>query len=514
MSLRRSARWPLATAGALSAIVLTLSVITPAAALPVTAERIAGADRYATSAAVGTALYPEQSTIYIASGRDYPDALAGAVLAARDDAPLYLVGDSLSDAVRARLAAAPNADAVILGGEGSVSAEVAAAIDGILDGVTRLAGADRYATSAALSASGFADGARTVYIASGEVFADALAGAPAAAKNDAPVLLVRQNTISAAVSAELTRLNPDNIVVLGGVGSVSWDLQMKLADWGQVSRLAGVDRWATSAAIAGATYPAGAANVVVASGVDFPDALSAAAPAGLVDAPLLLAGTNTVDAAVQYEIELLNPSRVIVVGGTATISDKALGIVGNPAGYPSSPEARVAFDALDGIAVAGSPAPNYDRDRFGGWDSSGGCNTRDRVLARDLIDVRYEGSSCKVIGGTLDDPYSLQLISLVTTSSNSTIDIDHVVPLSVAWYYGANTWSDAKRNDFYNDTDTLLAVGAQANGTKGNQTISEWLPPEFYLCRYLVKYVMINDTWDLAMPQDDIETARVILPTC
>lgn len=514
MSSRRSARWRMPAAGAFSAAVLTATMLAPAGALPVTAERLAGADRYATSAAVGAALYTDPSTIYIASGGDYPDALAGAVLTAKDEAPLYLVGESLSDSVRTRLATTSDSDVVILGGEGSVSADVATAIDGVVDDVTRLSGSDRYATSAAISAAGFADGASTVFIASGEVFADALAGAPAAAKSDAPVLLVRRDSISDAVSAELTRLAPENIVVLGGEGTVSGEVAAQLGAWGSVSRLAGADRWETSAAIAASMYPTTSGAAVIASGLDFPDALSAAAPAGLLDAPLLLVATDSVNVAVKDRLEALNPSRVVVVGGSATISDRVLGIVGDPAAYPDSPAAQAALDALASIAVAGDPAPNYDRDRFGNWDSADGCNTRDRVLARDLVNVGYDGDTCDVVSGTLNDPYSGQTIELVTTSNNSSIDIDHIVPLSVAWYYGANTWNDERRNDFYNDMAGLQATGAQVNGSKGNKTISRWLPQESYTCEYVIRYVTINDTWDLAMPQADIDTARAILPGC
>jgi putative cell wall-binding protein len=87
--------------------------------------------------------------------------------------------------------------------------------------VTRLAGADRYAAAAAVSANTVTAPVTTVYLATGATFPDALAGAPLAGASGSPVLLVRRDTIPASVHAELTRLKPEKIVVLGGPGSVS-----------------------------------------------------------------------------------------------------------------------------------------------------------------------------------------------------------------------------------------------------------------------------------------------------
>ena len=87
--------------------------------------------------------------------------------------------------------------------------------------VTRLAGPDRYATAAAISTATFAPNAPVVYIANGQNFPDALAGAAAAGTKDAPLLLVPPTSIPSAIATELARLNPTNIVILGGPSVVS-----------------------------------------------------------------------------------------------------------------------------------------------------------------------------------------------------------------------------------------------------------------------------------------------------
>ncbi len=110
----------------------------------------------------------------------------------------------------------------MLGSTGVVSDAVAAALQGYTAGtVTRLAGADRYSTAAAISAASFAQYVPVVYIATGTNFPDALAGAPVAGAVGGPLLLVTRDTIPAATAAELTRLAPASIVVLGSTGVVS-----------------------------------------------------------------------------------------------------------------------------------------------------------------------------------------------------------------------------------------------------------------------------------------------------
>jgi hypothetical protein len=86
-------------------------------------------------------------------------------------------------------------------------------------GVRRLSGADRYATAAAIVADSFPTGpVPVVFIATGETYADALAGGPAADALGGPVLPVAEAGIPAPILAELDRLDPASIVILGGAG--------------------------------------------------------------------------------------------------------------------------------------------------------------------------------------------------------------------------------------------------------------------------------------------------------
>ena len=109
---------------------------------------------------------------------------------------------------------------------------MASALAGYTSGtVSRRAGSDRYGTAAAISAAVFDPDVPVVYVATGQNYPDAIAGGPAAAAEGGPVLLVRRDSIPSATAAELTRLKPARIVVLGGTAVVSAGVASALAGY-------------------------------------------------------------------------------------------------------------------------------------------------------------------------------------------------------------------------------------------------------------------------------------------
>ncbi|MFF1572049.1 cell wall-binding repeat-containing protein [Leifsonia sp. NPDC058292] len=295
----------------------------PASAHPLT--RVAGVDRYATSAAVSAAAFvPGAPIAYVASGLDFADALSGTPAAAAGHGPLLLVQPTAIPAsVASELTRLRPRGIVVLGGTGAVSASVEQSLRAYTAGsVTRVSGADRFATSAAVSARTPAR-SPVAYVASGVDFPDALSGgALAAGANSGPLLLVRPGDIAAVTATELTRLQPGRIVVFGGDGAVSESVLQSLRAYtaGTVTRLSGVDRYATSAAIS-ATFAASPAAAYVVTGTEFPDALAAAAAAGVGRAPLLLVMPGSIPPAIAGELSRLKPRSLVVVGGTGAVSD-------------------------------------------------------------------------------------------------------------------------------------------------------------------------------------------------
>jgi putative cell wall-binding protein len=325
------------------AVIAALLVVAGAARVAhaadaMTITRLAGADRYATAAAVSAASFaPGVDAVYIAAGTDFPDALSGAAAAGSRRDPLLLVPPSSIPAVVAtEISRLKPGRIFVLGSTGVISSGVETALHAFTaGGVMRLAGRDRYATSAAISAATFQAGVPLVYVATGADFPDALAGAAAAGHAGVPVLLVAPTSIPAPIAKELGRLAPARIAVLGGTGAVSASVMTALGGYtkGAVVRIAGADRYATAVAISAATYPK-SQTAYLATGANFPDALAGAS----LDGPLLLVDPGTSPRAVHDEIVRLGASRVVVLGGTApvptTLAAAAAGIgVTAPTGH-------------------------------------------------------------------------------------------------------------------------------------------------------------------------------------
>jgi spore germination protein YaaH/putative cell wall-binding protein len=196
-------------------------------------QRISGADRYATSARVSSATFaPGVPVAYIATGASFPDALAGGVAAGRQGGPVLLVArDAVPAATAAELGRLKAKKIVVLGGTGAVSDGVLTALRSHTTGsVTRLAGADRYATAVAVSQSSTGvDAPRTVYIATGASFPDGLAATPIAARGGGPMLIVPAGGLTDAIRAELRRLNPPRVVIVGGSSVVSSAVASQIA---------------------------------------------------------------------------------------------------------------------------------------------------------------------------------------------------------------------------------------------------------------------------------------------
>jgi putative cell wall-binding protein len=189
--------------------------------------------------------------------------------------------------------------------------------------VSRLAGSDRYATAVAVSQSRFGGPIDTVFVATGAAFPDALAGGPAAARRRAPVLLVERDRIPDATAAELDRLDPAHVVVLGGAASVSDAVMSRLRTYAtsDTNRVAGEDRFATAAAVSSATFTASGVPVAyVANGDTFPDALAGGPAAGASGGPVLLTHRDSLPQATIGELQRVKPNAIAVLGGTAAVS--------------------------------------------------------------------------------------------------------------------------------------------------------------------------------------------------
>lgn len=297
--------------------------------------RLSGADRYGTAVSISQELVPTPGTgvelVYVASGQDFPDALAAGAIAGRRGAPVLLVKkDGLPPVVQAELLRLKPRDIVVLGGEGAVSYKVEDDLAPFASrGVSRVAGLDRFQTAAKLSNLEFGRGVDVVYVASGQNYPDALAGAAAAGARGGPVLLTRSDSLPDATRVELLRLQPKKIVVLGGEVAIKPAVEALIRVFGPTTRISGTDRFLTSVEISKDAFGGISAQqgiqalstVYIASGRAFPDALAGAPIAAFDNAPILLVEKDAVKDEVLEEICRLKATEVIVLGGTSAVSD-------------------------------------------------------------------------------------------------------------------------------------------------------------------------------------------------
>lgn len=198
--------------------------------------------------------------------------------------------------------------------------------------VMRFGGADRYAVAANTATQVSGGEVDTVYIASGEVYPDALGAGPAAARADLDsehggvLLLARRTSVPAATAAALSELAPRRIVVVGGPGTISDSVLTSLRRYAKsVTRITGADRYALSAAVSRRTSQADSIDTVfLASGEISSDAVAASGVASASYNSVLLTRKGSVPASVAAELKRLHPSRIVVVGGSSTVSDAVL----------------------------------------------------------------------------------------------------------------------------------------------------------------------------------------------
>jgi hypothetical protein len=174
-------------------------------------------------------------------------------------------------------------------------------------------------------------------------------------------------------------------------------------------------------------------------------------------------------------------------------------VAGSPGTANSAPATRTlsSHTLLDSLIVGSTFHSGYVRTKFSLWSSqANGCNTRDVVLIRDAVVKPTVESGCFLTHGKWVSPYDG-----ITSSTPTKVQIDHVVPLAVAWGSGAWRWTPATRRAFANDLGTrydLLAVSSHANESKGDKGPDEWLPPKTsFDCRYMTDYTAVLWRWKL-----------------
>lgn len=192
--------------------------------------------------------------------------------------------------------------------------------------VTRVAGSSRHDTAANVSQLLFPAGANAVVLVrDSDVNPDALASAPLAYSAGGPILLTSTASLPTATRAEINRLNPDVVYVIGGTAAVSADVVRTLQNDGHgVERIAGASRFETAALIGERVGASDLAIVASAEDAHLVDALAASGVAAALGAPILLTARDTLPGVTAAALRELGVQRTIVPGGTASVSNAVM----------------------------------------------------------------------------------------------------------------------------------------------------------------------------------------------
>ena len=292
----------------------------------VSVARLFGDNRYETSIEIADELKKELgistfNNIVIATGESYPDALSGAYLARTKSAPILLVSENSANMVAnyIRQNLSQNSGTVyILGGEQAVSKRIESAVSAYADVVRRINGNNRFETNLEILREVDANGIGEMAVVSGSSYADALS----ASALDMPLMLAgKYMTESQAGYLDYGRMWKD-IYIIGGTSAVSESFESSLNYFGDVERIAGENRYETSAKVAERFFSE-SDEAIVTSGANFPDGVSGGPLAQAKRVPLLLI-SNDVN---QYVINYLHKAGVtlaIGLGGEKAFSSNAL----------------------------------------------------------------------------------------------------------------------------------------------------------------------------------------------
>ncbi|WP_372699818.1 cell wall-binding repeat-containing protein [Arthrobacter sp. JSM 101049] len=295
--------------------------------------RIYGSTRFDTPVKISRRTFPSgASTVVIASGENFPDALAGSPLATLKNAPLLLTRkNSLPSSVASELKRLDPDRIIVLGGPIAVSNATVSALRAY-GPVQRVAGNNLYDTSSKIA--GNWNSASTVFVATGERFEDAMSLAAVAADRKAPMLLTRKSAVPSTTLNQLKRLKPSRVYLAGGTLTISdaavAQIRRALPN-ARVVRYGGRTLYDTSALIAKAFWSRGSQRQFIATGSDFPDGLTGAVMAGYNGAPLLLTRKTCMPSSVSKALVSMEGWTNVLLGGPLVLdSDVAYKDGGEP----------------------------------------------------------------------------------------------------------------------------------------------------------------------------------------
>ncbi|MFF2051758.1 cell wall-binding repeat-containing protein [Leifsonia sp. NPDC058194] len=297
------------------------------AATTVLADRVAAVDRFTTAVEVSKAGFPQTApAVYVVSGEQYVDAISAGASAAKLGGPLLLTrSDVLPDATKAELQRLSPAQVRVVGGTISVTDAVLASIKSAVPAaaVSRIGGIDRFETSRATIRSAFTS-APLLYVVDSMDWATALVAGNEAISSKAPVLAINGAVggLDQASIDFIRAMGTTEIRAIGGTSKINASVFSGLKSVvSTTTRLDGSDTYDLANKSMARAFPNTSSVAYLVSGLGFPDALGAGVLAGTATSPIFFSPQECVKKATLDALKKLDVKKVVVIGGTASLSD-------------------------------------------------------------------------------------------------------------------------------------------------------------------------------------------------
>jgi len=294
-------------------------------------ERLWGDDRYKTAAAISRKGWEKSDTVILVDGNYFPDALVGSSFAYLKSAPVLITSSNeLNGDTKSEIARLGAKTVYILGSNDSVSKAVEDELKGNYT-VIRIGGTGVFDTAVKVG-----EEVRKikqfsiVAIATQNDFPDALAIAPFSARDTMPILFCEKDKLRSDTKKALQDWGIKNIIISGGPGVVSNTVENELNSMGiKFERLWGENRYTTALKVARRfETQIGYGGISIATGLDYPDALTGAVFAAKNNVPIFLTDKESMYAGVIEYIKAQPVDKIYIFGGSGVVSDSVLSQIG------------------------------------------------------------------------------------------------------------------------------------------------------------------------------------------
>jgi putative cell wall-binding protein len=293
--------------------------------------RIYGNNRYETCLNISEKFNNEKvDNVIIASGNDFPDALSGSVLSKKFNAPILLVDKEIKNSMDSIQYLKQHFDydgkVYVLGGAASVSEDYVNYIKNLgCKNVIRLGGKDRFDTNKKIIDTFDVQKGTPIILTNAYDFADALSVSSTAASKGYPIFMSNSSNLSDKVEQKINDIQPSKVYLIGGEGALSNNIISEVENIipqlgdSNIIRIGGNTRYDTSLNIS-KYFNIDSDTAVIASGENFPDALSGSAIAAQKSAPIILTDGQDVSSQKKY-LDTTNYKNLILLGGTEAINN-------------------------------------------------------------------------------------------------------------------------------------------------------------------------------------------------